>query len=171
MTDEGHSCNTWHANVKCILRVSFVCYMVRDICHVKCILRVSFVCVKCILRVSFVCYMVRDMCHVKCILCVSFVCVKCILRVSFVCYVVRDICHFMSSVWYMTRQCQIHSTHVIRLSCVSKDVCNSVKIRVPDMTDDTLQHTATHCNTLQHTATHCNTLNTYTTYDRRRTYT
>jgi len=25
-------------------------------------------------------------------------------------------------------------------------------------TNDTLQHTATHCNTLQHTATHCNTL-------------
>ena len=32
------------------------------------------------------------------------------------------------------------------------------------LTEDTLQHTATHCNTLPHTATHCNTLQHTTWY-------
>jgi len=37
--------------------------------------------------------------------------------------------------------------------CQCVQVCCSVYLG-----EDTLQHTATHCNTLQHTATHCNTL-------------
>jgi len=35
--------------------------------------------------------------------------------------------------------------------------------------DDTLQHTATHCNTLQHTKTHCNTLQYTATHCNTRT--
>ena len=39
-----------------------------------------------------------------------------------------------------------------------KQICFSVYVHFPYRIQNTLQHTAIHCNTLQHTATHCNTL-------------
>ena len=44
------------------------------------------------------------------------------------------------------------------LHTAGRDTAQVQKMFRTCISQDTLQHTATHCNTLQHTATHCNTL-------------
>jgi hypothetical protein len=113
----------------------------------RCLLRSPapdlLVCVTWLILMRLSCVLVRECLDMDCFIADLLVCVTWLILMKLPCVLVRECLN-------------INFVIADLLVCVTGDYCPRTWFM--SHMNESLQHTATHCNTLQHTATHCNTL-------------
>jgi len=113
----------------------------------RCLLRSPapdlLVCVTWLILMRLSCVLVRECLDIDCFIADLLVCVTWLILMKLPCVLVRECLN-------------INFVIADLLVCVTGDYCPRTWFM--SHMNESLQHTATHCNTLQHTATHCNTL-------------